>query len=278
MTLHPPHPPRPLSNPAPRRRALVTGASSGIGEAIARELAGRGWDLVLTARSEDRLERLAGEFRTEAGVQVQVVPADLTHPDAPAQLEAETEDRGLQVDLLVNNAGFGFVGSFEALDPEELRALAALNVTAVTALLRRFLPRMAERGEGWVLNVASTGAFLPGPGMAAYYASKAYVLSLSESLAVEFGPRGVRVTALCPGTTPTGFQARAGIRAEAAREGRPGVTGAAQVARAGVEGVLRGRRVVVPGWRTRLGLAAARLVPRGPLGVLALRFQKKRAG
>jgi uncharacterized protein len=264
--------------PNRKRRALVTGASSGIGEAIARELAGRGWELVLTARSEERLARLATELRAGTGVPVAVIPADLTDPGAPTQLEAETELRGIPVDLLVNNAGIGFLGPFACRDPEALRALTALNVTAVTDLLRRFAPRMAERGEGWVLNVASTGAFLPGPGMAAYYASKAYVLSLSESLHVEFRPRGVRVTALCPGTTPTGFQARAGIRAEAARAGRPGVTAVDRVARAGVEGVLAGRRVVVPGWQNRVGLALARILPRGWLGALAWRFQRNRAG
>lgn len=187
--------------------ALITGASSGIGESLARQLAAHGAHLILVARTEDRLHALAAELGARYRVQVHVLPADLNRPGAAAELHAAVQARGLNVDILVNNAGLGGYGEFSAQPSDEIDRMIAVNIGALTGLTRAFLPDMLARGRGRVLNVASTAAFQPGPLMAVYYATKAYVLSFSEAIAEEVAGSGVSVTALCPGPVRTDFQA-----------------------------------------------------------------------
>ena len=249
-----------LPTPAPDRTAIVTGASSGIGTEIARELARRGHGLVLVARRADRLEDLAAEL-ADRGVRIEIAPTDLTDRHARAGLPALVEGLGLEVDLLVNNAGLSTTGAVHRADPDAEANMVELDVLAVTDLCTRFLPSMVERGRGAVLNVASTAAFQPGPFMAVYFATKAYVLSFSEALAEELRHTGVTVTTLCPGPTVTGFQKRAGM--EHAPIGGRMVTGdAAAVARAGYAGMMKGRRLVIPGLVNRVGTTLPRFLPR----------------
>lgn len=186
--------------------ALVTGASAGIGLAFAQALAERGYDLIVTARRRERLEELAaGLCAKHAGMRVEIVVADLADTTATEQIAAETVRLGMNVELLVNNAGFGTHGRFETIAPDREREEIALNVAAVVALTHAFLPAMLERGRGGVINIASTAAFQPVPWMAVYGATKAFVRSFSEALHEEVRARGVRVLALCPGPTATEF-------------------------------------------------------------------------
>ena len=220
---------------------LVTGASSGIGRELARLFARDGHDLVLAARSEERLTALADELADRDRVACRVLVCDLSQPGAAARL---IEEAG-HVDALVNNAGFASSAPLVDADVEVLTELLEVNVVALTQLSRLALPKMVERGYGYVLNVASTAAFLPGPRMAAYYASKSYVLSFTEAVRLEVQGTGVHVTALCPGATATGFAERAG--SQRSRLFSSQVLDAAFVAREGYAGVLADRGVVIPG-------------------------------
>jgi short-subunit dehydrogenase len=198
------------STPSPRPTALVTGASGGIGADLARELARHGHDLILVARTQPALDAVAREISAAHGVRAEVLTADLADPAAPDALFAEVMRRGFSVDVLVNNAGLGGLAPFAEQDPAVQRQMLTVNVEALTRLSRLFLPAMVQRGRGRVLNVPSTAGFFPGPGMAVYYASKAYVISLSVALANELEPRGITVTCLCPGATKTRFDEVAG--------------------------------------------------------------------
>jgi short-subunit dehydrogenase len=248
----------------PRRRqaetVLITGASSGIGRELARLFAADGARLVLVARSEDRLRELASELGAKYGAEVQVVPADLRRPASPGEVVEALAQRNVDVDVLVNNAGFGAHGSVADLGAERQVEMIEVNVAALTRLTALLLPRMVERRRGAILNVASTAAFQPGPNQAVYCATKAYVLSFTEALAEEVRGSGVRVTCLAPGATDTGFAAQAGMAGT--RLFRWGVMDAARVARAGHDGVRRGNALVVPGTRNRLLAFAVRLSPR----------------
>jgi hypothetical protein len=237
---------------------LVTGASSGIGAALARVFAANGHALVLIARREARLSALADEIAATGKPRPIVLPLDLARRDAVSQIAQALAERGLEPANVVNNAGFGLAGSAAALDRAEQLAMIDLDVRALTELSLAFVDSLA-RHRGGILNVASVAGFLPGPGMAVYYASKAYVLSFSEALHRELADRGVRVTALCPGPVPTEFQARAGLRLGTAE--RILTVSAEDVARAGYAGFMRGRRVVVPGLGSRLAAAIVRVVP-----------------
>lgn len=188
---------------------LVTGASSGIGRELARCFAADGCRTILTARRQAELDALAAELRSQSGSEVTVVTSDLATPAGVHELLGALRQRGLSPDVLVNNAGFGARGDFSEMPVDRIASMLAVNVDALTMLARELLPAMRNRKRGSVLNVASTAAFQPGPYMAAYYASKAYVLSLSEALHVECKPDGVTVTCLCPGATDTGFAAEA---------------------------------------------------------------------
>src|SRR6202790_2259799 len=191
--------------------ALITGASGGIGYELAKLFARDHYNLVLVARSAERLRRVAEELQGRSGVAVKTVALDLAEASAPRSLFDQLQREGVAVDVLVNNAGFGSIGEFASIAEEEILGQISLNITAVTHLTRLFLPAMLARRHGKIMNVASTAAFQPGPLMAVYYATKAYVLSFSEALANETGGSGVTVTAVCPGPTATAFQKRAGM-------------------------------------------------------------------
>lgn len=247
---------------ARRRTALITGASSGIGLELTKLFARDGYDLVLVARNREGLERLGDELHGKHGVDARAMPADLSSTSAVQDLVSALERDQVEVDALVNAAGFGGRGPFADEDTAEILGMLQVNVVALTLLTRAVLAGMVRRGSGKILNVASTAAFQPGPLMAVYYASKAYVLSLSEAIANEAAGTGVTVTALCPGPTATNFQARAAMTNS--RLFNAGLTMQPDaVARAGYVGLLQGRRVVVPGLKNRLGALAARLAPSG---------------
>lgn len=233
------------------REAVVTGASSGIGESIARTLAARGTDLVLVARRGDLLEKLAGELSGRFGVRAEALAADLT---APEGLERAAE-RAAGTDLLVNNAGYGAFGAFHELSYADQAKEVALNTTALMRLTHAAVPSMVEQGRGGVLNVASVAAYAPSPGSAVYGATKAFVLSFTESLHAELKPAGVHVTALCPGFTRTEDDRPANLM-WLARDA---------VARAGLEAVRRGHALCVPGAQYKVLLPAMKLAPRGVL-------------
>lgn len=241
--------------------ALITGASAGIGRCLAIEFARHGHDVVLTARDEARLTALATALAQRYGVEATVLAGDLAESATSARLVDELATRGLAIDYLANNAGFGARGAFQTMPLADQLAMLQVNVVSLTCLTRLLLPGMLERGRGGVLNVASTAAFMPGPLMAVYYASKAYVLSLSEALHEELRGTGVTVTALCPGATRTGFQARAGVP-DLRQVSSLVAMDAAPVARAGYRGLQRGQAVVVPGAFNRGATLLPRLMPR----------------
>jgi hypothetical protein len=240
-----------------RRVTLITGASAGLGAEFARQCAGRGEELVLVARRRDRLDSLAAEIGS-----AHVLASDLSEPHAPQRLAEEIAALGLTVSTLINSAGFGLAGRFDSLPPERQLEMVGLNIRALTALCRLFLPAMVERRSGAILNVASTAAFQAGPHMAVYYASKAYVLSLTEALHQELKGTGVRVTALCPGPVSTEFFEVAG--AANSRLARMGAD-APGVVRAGLRGLDRNRAIVIPGIRNRVGAQASRFLPRAAM-------------
>jgi short-subunit dehydrogenase len=247
----------PARDDARIRRALVTGASSGLGEEFARQLAARGTDLVVVARRQDRLDALAAHLRA-AGRTVEVLVADLATVDGRARVEQRLADAAAPVDLLVNNAGFGAYGDVAELPADDQLRMVEVNVVALTRLARAALPGMVGRGRGGIINVASTAAFQPDPHAAVYGATKAYVLSLSQALHEEVAADGVRVLALCPGVTPTEFQQVADI---AVPLPDVAVTSAQQVVAAGLQAFARRRAVEVPGLLNRVSAAASRTGP-----------------
>ena len=243
-----------------RPTALITGATSGIGYELAKVFAHEGYDLVLVAPNAERLLQRAGELNVGYGVTVTVVPANLELPTAPVEIYRELEGHGVRVDVLVNNAGFAVHGYFAATDWLEELGMISVNVVSLTRLTKLFLRDMLSRGRGRILNVASTAAFQPGPLMAVYYATKAYVLSLSQALHEELRGSGVTVTALCPGPTRSNFARRANAHHTRLFRGRVGDP--ARVARAGFRGLIRGRRLVVPGLGSKFGVWLTRVLPR----------------
>ncbi len=264
----------PLGMTASRGTALVTGASSGIGLELATLLARNRHDLVVVARSRERLEAIARGLTEEFGVSVAILALDLARPETPAAIARELGDRGLAVDILVNNAGFGVFGPFAQTPLTRELEMIEVNVAAPTQLTKLLLPGMLERRRGRILNVASTAAFQPGPLMAVYYATKAYVLSFTEALANELDGSGVTVTALCPGPTITEFQKQAGVAQSRLRSIL--VMDAPQVARAGYEGMMRGRRLVIPGAGNRFFVEALRVTPRRLVTAIARRIQESK--
>ncbi len=251
-------------------RALVTGASSGIGRAFARALAARGTHLILVARRRERLEELAGELRRAHGVEVEVIAADLLHPSDLARVEERLRDPSRPPDLLVNNAGIGNAGPFWRLPLEGEEATVGLNVTALLRLTRAALPGMVERGWGGVLNVSSLAGLLPQPHASTYAATKAFVTVFTESLAEELRGTGVRVLALCPGYTRTEFHQRKDFAHLQQEEQHPGGSGLPaflwaspdRVAEEGLRALERGKVVHIPGSLYRTTYALARLLPR----------------
>jgi short-subunit dehydrogenase len=237
---------------------LITGASAGIGAELARVFAANGHELVLVARREDRLTVLADEIAASGRPRPTVLTSDLEARDAVAALAAELSSRGLEPAIVVNNAGFGLSGAASVLDRNEQLGMIDLNVRALTELSLTFVDSLA-RHRGGILNVASIAAFLPGPGMAVYYASKAYVLSFSEALHQELSGRGIKVTALCPGPVATEFQARSGMRLPAIA--RIFEIPAKDVAQIGYRGLMRGKRVVIAGVANKIAVALLRFIP-----------------
>ncbi|NJM07776.1 SDR family oxidoreductase [Candidatus Gracilibacteria bacterium] len=244
-----------------RQTALVTGASGGIGEALAQRFARGGYDLVLVARTEAKLQALGKELTTKFGVRAHALPYDLADPASPPLLVEKLAAQGVAIDILVNNAGFATYGPFAENDLDGELRLLQVNIVTLTHLTRLLLPGMLTRRRGRILNVASTAAFMPGPLMAVYYASKAYVLSFSEALNNELQGSGVNVTALCPGPTSTGFQARAQMEQSRLVRDRK-IMDVETVADAGYSGLLRGQAVIIPGLMNRIQAAIPRLLPR----------------
>jgi len=241
---------------------VITGASAGIGTELARVFARNGHTLALVARRRERLDELSAEIAATGQPAPVVLPADLAQPDGAAHLGSMLESRGLEPRFVVNNAGFGLVGRAATLDRAEQLAMIDLNVRTLTDLSLAFVPSLI-RNRGGLLNVASVAGFLPGPGSAVYYATKAYVLSFTEALHVELKSQNLRVTCLCPGPVATEFQARAGVP-HARISGFLGVP-AAQVAEAGYDGLMRNKRVVMPGFGNKLVTTILRFAPRQAL-------------
>jgi len=253
--------------PHPDRTCLVTGASSGIGSEIARLLAARGLGVTVVARREGKLKDLAAELASRFGIRAETVVADLSHEASRSALPAEMASRGLEVNVLVNNAGLTTMGPVFRADPASELAMVRTDVEAVVHLCTLFLPGMVERRSGAVLNVASTAAFQPLPGQAAYGASKAFVLSYTHSLRGELRPTGVTATTLCPGPVETGFAEAAGMTDAEAAESLPKVMwmSAGEVARHAVAGMDANKAVVIPGLPNRMASAFGWLSPRGML-------------
>jgi len=242
--------------------ALITGASAGLGVDFARQLAERGHRLVLAARRKDRLDALAAELGN-----ARVVAIDLGEKGSAAKLMADIGSAGEHVDVLINNAGFGLGGRFAELDAIRQREMIDLNIGTLTDLCRAAAPGMIERKSGGILNVASTAAFQPGPNMAVYFASKAYVLSFTEALHEELKPHGVHVTALCPGPTRTEFGEVAGFRDKGAFDRLS--MDSEPVVRAGLDGLAKNKAVVVPGVVNKVGAASTRFAPRAAVRKIA---------
>ena len=244
----------------PRATALITGASSGIGRDLARLFAADGYDLVLVARREDALRALADDLARQHRIKVVTVVADLTRTDASPHVMSETDRAGLAIDVVVNNAGFGLHGPVAELPLPRQLDMIQVNVTALTALTRLFLPGMLQRNRGGILNVSSTAAFQPGPLMAVYYATKAYVESFTEAVAEEVRGTALRVSCLCPGPTHTEFADVAAIADTNLFRGKTMTS--MDVARIGYDGWKSGRVLVVPGLTNKLGVSLIRVSPR----------------
>ncbi|MET0221621.1 MAG: SDR family oxidoreductase [Tardiphaga sp.] len=255
------------------RVTLITGASAGIGAEFARVFAAQKHRVALVARRTDRLTVLAGEIVAAGGLAPIIIPCDLEATDACDKIAAALAAEGVDVEIVVNNAGFGMFGRAVEMDRDKQLAIVAVNIRALTDLSLRFADSLI-RCKGGILNVSSIAGFLPGPGMAVYYASKAYVLSFTEALHQELGPKGVRVTALCPGPVPSEFQARAGFT--------PGLdsqilnVSARDVAKLGYRGLMANKRTVFPGLGIKTVPLLLRLFPRGFVAGAVARLQLRR--
>ncbi|TWU46636.1 SDR family NAD(P)-dependent oxidoreductase [Rubripirellula reticaptiva] len=250
---------------------LVTGASSGIGWELAKQFASGGNDVVLVARSEGKLNELAKQISENQGVNTTVIPIDLAKQDAADQLCDQLGERSIQVDTLVNNAGFGALGKFAELSTDRQTEMLMVNVVSLTRLTRILLPQMLQRGEGGILNVGSIAAYQAGPNMSVYYASKAYVLSFTEGLREEVAGSGVHVTCLEPGATESGFGDDSGM----AKLGMfsSSTMSAEAVAKAGYEGYVNDEDVVIPGWKNRLMVTSTSFLPRFATRKLVAKLQ-----
>lgn len=255
-----------------KKTALITGGSTGIGFELARQFAAHGHDLVLAARNADHLEAAAGKIEGKYGVSVKTLSIDLVDGDAPQRLYDSLTGDGVQVDFLVNNAGFGLGGEFVDTDINRELDMIQVNCSALIHLTKLFLPAMVKRKEGKIMNVASTAAFQAGPGHSIYYASKAFVLSFSEAIAEELHRTGITVTALCPGPTESNFAERAGTN-KSRLFTQAKVATAEEVAKFGYQALMKGQRVAIPGMQNKLMIQAERFVPRILVNKIAHRMQ-----
>ncbi len=255
--------------------ALITGASGGIGLELARHFARDGYDLALIARDHNTLNSIADELDKNHKVRVKYCAKDLSVSSTPDEILESLRSEMIEIDVLVNNAGFGWYGEFSRMNLADALEMIQVNITALTHLTSLLLPGMLRRKRGKILNVASMAAFQPGPLMAVYYASKAYVLSFSHALTEELRSTGVTVSALCPGPTPTGFGQRAGIGDKKILGGLLS-TDVQFVARAGYEGLMKGKAVIIPGALNRLGTELERLMPRSLPPKIIKSVQKNR--
>jgi uncharacterized protein len=244
-----------------KNTALITGASNGIGLELAKVHASKGGDLVLVARNKSKLEELKKELEQQYRVSVHIIGKDLSAPNAAQDVYAETKNAGIQIDFLINNAGFGDFGMFTETDWNKELQMINLNITALTQFTKLYLQDMVQRKSGRVMNVASTAAFQPGPTMAVYYATKAYVLSFSEAIANEVSDKGVTIMALCPGATESGFQAAAAMEESALVKGKKLPT-SQEVAEYGYAAMLKGKTVAIHGTMNYLMANAVRFTPR----------------
>ncbi|MEK6954808.1 MAG: SDR family oxidoreductase [Candidatus Micrarchaeota archaeon] len=258
--------------------AIVTGGSRGIGLEIAKQLAGRGFDLILIARNGADLEKAKKGIEAEFGTKATIIPKDLSKRNAVAGIHSQINKMKINVEILVNNAGYGDYGKFGEIPWEKLEGEMELNNVALVHMVKLFLPEMLARKSGKILNLSSTAAFQPGPLMAVYYATKAFVLSFSQALSCELEGSGVTISALCPGVTNTLFNARAGL-------GKSRVTENAMMepdwaAKIGVDGLFAGKRVVIPGLRNKIGAKLVRIMPEGIVlkAVKKIMEKRKRAG
>jgi hypothetical protein len=256
-----------------RKTVLITGASSGIGYELAKVFARDGYNLVIVARSEGKLTELAGQLQREQDITVKVMAKDLSDPAAPEEIYRELQQAEIPIEVLVNNAGFASYGLFTEIDLTTELNMIQVNVTALTHLTKLFGREMVKRKSGKVLNVASTAAFQPGPLMAVYYATKAYVLHFSEAIANEMEDFGVTVTALCPGPTESGFQERAEM--EDSRLVQRGLMDAKTVAEQGYQALMDGKAVLVPGFPNQMGAFMTRFVPRGAVAGIVRKMQER---
>jgi short-subunit dehydrogenase len=247
--------------PAVNKTALVTGASGGIGYELAKLFAHDHYNLVLVARSGAKLAQLSDEMQRQFGITAKPMTADLAAPSAPEQLFEQLRKDGIEIDVLVNNAAYGKFGPFADMPLEEVTGQIELNIVGLTTVTRLFLPGMIARKSGRILNVASTAGFQPGPLMAVYYASKAYVLSFSEAIANELKGSGVTVTCLCPGPTDTGFQGRAGVENSRLFQ-QFGPMDAKTVARDGYHALMKGKTLTISGFKNLLLAESVRVAPR----------------
>lgn len=252
--------------------ALITGASSGIGAELARIHASHKGNLILVARRVDFLENLRKEIISAHNVKVEIIALDLSLPGASLNLYQQIQEKGLQVDILINNAGFGDYGAFHETSMEKESMMLDLNIKALTELTKYFGKEMGKRGHGYIMNVASLAAFMPGPLMSVYYATKHYVLAFSEGIASEWAPLGVKVTALCPGPTASGFADAANLGGSKLFQRFP-IPSSAQVAAYGYKAMLRGKRVAVHGFINKLMVFSMRFTPRNLAAAMVKKVQ-----
>jgi short-subunit dehydrogenase len=261
-----------LNTKTHRPTALITGASSGIGLDLAKLMA-PDFDLIITARGQGKLDEIASDLQSNHGNRVHAIAADLARAEGPAQLWSEVTRRGLRVDALINNAGFGLYGDFKDTKLDDELQMIQVNITSLTHLTKLALPGMIERRRGRILNIASTAGFQPGPLMAVYYATKAYVISFSEAIANELKPAGITVTCLCPGATATEFASRADM--ENSRLFKWGKMKSEDVARVGYRAMMKGRTTVIPGLKNFLLAESVRISPRKVVTAVARSVQER---
>jgi uncharacterized protein len=258
-----------------KKTALITGGSSGIGFELAKQFAKNGYNLIITGRKISRLIPVATELNERYKIEVVPIENDLTDPNSSLTLYKEIKLREVDIDVLVNNAGFATYGAFIETDIQKELDMIQVNISALTHLTKLFLPEMLARGSGKILNIASTAAFQPGPFFATYFASKAYVLSFSEALAEEVSGTGVTVTALCPGPTKSGFASRAGTEEKGFFK-ESGMLSANKVARIGYANLMRGKTIIITGFRNKVLIFLLRLTPRKLVTRIITYLQSKR--